>query len=396
MSIQGEISIHIDICDADKAGNTKLHCNVISSRPTKAATLFTGKSIEETITTLPLLFSICANAQTITALRAIESATLSPISSEIESYREALISLESLREQSLRVLMDWPAHIMVDKDTDLNNAMLAHVSQGINQLIKSLKPEQIRKFRAKNAPALNTSHIEAWNVFVTKLEQHLFACTAKDWLDKDFNQWSCQQQTQAAQFIHWLNQQSWKQAGASRIRALPTINDNKLVEKLTRENNFSTYPNWQTHCFEVSWFTQHSESQNMDNGIYARMTGRLTEIARLINRLNNFFINKIPLVAPLSTARGLAHSNAARGRLTHYAKLNNLTIDQLIILAPTEWNFHPCGIVADSLTHLRTDTTKQLRQQAELVIHAIDPCVGYNLSISDSRKTLHISTRMRD
>jgi hypothetical protein len=51
------------------------------------------------------------------------------------------------------------------------------------------------------------------------------------------------------------------------------------------------------------------------------------------------------------------------------------------ILAPTEWNFHPEGVLAKGLNQLQADSVELLKQQASLLINAIDPCVGYALQI---------------
>ncbi len=112
------------------------------------------------------------------------------------------------------------------------------------------------------------------------------------------------------------------------------------------------------------------------------MVARLIEVADLITVLDDFFIHNKALSAPKSSAIGLAHSHAARGRLSHYINVENNTVKKLLILAPTEWNFHPQGITKDSLCNLQADNETELRQQAELLIHAIDPCVGYTLKVS--------------
>jgi coenzyme F420-reducing hydrogenase alpha subunit len=51
------------------------------------------------------------------------------------------------------------------------------------------------------------------------------------------------------------------------------------------------------------------------------------------------------------------------------------------ILAPTEWNFHPQGLVKNSLCHLSINHPQQLEKLARLLVNAIDPCVGYDLRI---------------
>jgi coenzyme F420-reducing hydrogenase alpha subunit len=111
------------------------------------------------------------------------------------------------------------------------------------------------------------------------------------------------------------------------------------------------------------------------------MVTRLKDIAALIIKLDNFYIKDTHLEVSQSSVNGMAHSEAARGRLTHFIDIENDTINKLVILAPTEWNFHPEGVAAKSLNDLDASSPHELRQQAELLIHAIDPCVGYHLNI---------------
>jgi hypothetical protein len=52
------------------------------------------------------------------------------------------------------------------------------------------------------------------------------------------------------------------------------------------------------------------------------------------------------------------------------------------ILAPTEWNFHPQGVVARGLATLSPSTDERdLRRQAGLFVTLVDPCVDYLLSV---------------
>jgi Ni,Fe-hydrogenase I large subunit len=52
------------------------------------------------------------------------------------------------------------------------------------------------------------------------------------------------------------------------------------------------------------------------------------------------------------------------------------------IVAPTEWNFHPQGSLSQMLHGLQALDETELRQQAQALITALDPCVAYQLEIS--------------
>jgi hypothetical protein len=51
------------------------------------------------------------------------------------------------------------------------------------------------------------------------------------------------------------------------------------------------------------------------------------------------------------------------------------------IVALTEWNFHPEGVLTQGLLRLSAKNPEYLRQQAQWLINAIDPCVQYTLNL---------------
>ncbi|MDD5502568.1 MAG: hypothetical protein PHH26_03780 [Candidatus Thermoplasmatota archaeon] len=81
---------------------------------------------------------------------------------------------------------------------------------------------------------------------------------------------------------------------------------------------------------------------------------------------------------------GLAQVQAARGLLIHRLELRLGRVHHYRIIAPTEWNFHPEGIVAQGLKQLKAGNPNDLQRQAELFINAVDPCVQYELHLKNS------------
>ncbi len=78
---------------------------------------------------------------------------------------------------------------------------------------------------------------------------------------------------------------------------------------------------------------------------------------------------------------GIGRAAAARGLLVHLARVDQDQVMEYRILAPTEWNFHPQGILALSLAALPDAEDGVLRRQAELLIMATDPCVAFELTL---------------
>jgi len=74
--------------------------------------------------------------------------------------------------------------------------------------------------------------------------------------------------------------------------------------------------------------------------------------------------------------------------LIHRLALRQGRVHDYRIIAPTEWNFHPEGVVAQGLKQLTSQSLNDLQRQAELYINAVDPCVQYALNLTDSRNEI--------
>jgi hypothetical protein len=182
------------------------------------------------------------------------------------------------------------------------------------------------------------------------------------------------------------------------LDALPDLDPMALAERLSAPGagTFVAHPDWGGVPRETSPFTR---TRHLDpvaglvlahgNGLLARQAAVLVEVAALLTRLQGG-------AGPGAGARqaamrgpgfGLAQVQAARGLLVHGVELDPVDLERgqvrdYRILAPTEWNFHPQGVVARGLATLSpmTDET-QLRRQAGLFVTLVDPCVDYHLSL---------------
>ncbi|TAL45307.1 MAG: Ni,Fe-hydrogenase I large subunit, partial [Methylovulum sp.] len=123
-------------------------------------------------------------------------------------------------------------------------------------------------------------------------------------------------------------------------------------------------------------------------GLVVRIVGRLQEVAGIPSRLRQLLTQVKDVAIPVQSAAddgiALAQVQAARGLLIHRLVLQRGRVYDYRIVAPTEWNFHPEGVVAQGLRQLQADNPDDLRRQAELLVNAIDPCVQYTLNLTDS------------
>jgi coenzyme F420-reducing hydrogenase alpha subunit len=129
------------------------------------------------------------------------------------------------------------------------------------------------------------------------------------------------------------------------------------------------------------------------NGLIVRMLARLLEVALMPFRLRQLLAQikndtALPINNTASNGIGLAQVQAARGLLIHRLESRQGRVHDYRIIAPTEWNFHPEGVVAQGLKQLTAQSLNDLQRQAELYINAVDPCVQYALNLTDSRNEI--------
>src|SRR5690606_7006868 len=82
--------------------------------------------------------------------------------------------------------------------------------------------------------------------------------------------------------------------------------------------------------------------------------------------------------------QGVAWVEMARGLLVHQVEIDctsgNARVAGCRVLAPTEWNFHPQGVVAQHIAGLNaTEPAATVERRVRLLMAAFDPCVPFDV-----------------
>lgn len=115
--------------------------------------------------------------------------------------------------------------------------------------------------------------------------------------------------------------------------------------------------------------------------LLARQTARILDLLGVMAQLRDQLkaldgYNAAPILLQ-KNGSGVGVVETARGRLVHAIDLQDGLIRHWCILAPTEWNFHPKGAAAQSLSRLMPGPG--LEEQARQIMLAIDPCIAFDL-----------------
>ncbi len=377
-----EGKIRIELADASD-GRTRID----NQRTLGASALLCGKTVTQALEIVPLLFNICGMAQARTACHAAETALDQVATPSVEQARELLVLMEWAREHLARILIDWPRLF--------GESPNVHALPAIGTLLAQLRA---RLFPHNRAFALNATagSIPAETPEVTRLERilenEIYHMPAQRWAEMDEIQalldWSRETPGVAARSIRQICDAGWASQGRCDIPALPPIPAAEMQAMLAGDmaDHFVRQPTWATQPRETTSYTrqqQHPLVAALDaefgNGLLTRWVARLVELAVLPGSMQ-----RVGHESPTATMRGekstatagLAQTEAARGRLYHFVEIEGDRIGDYRILAPTEWNFHPAGLVAEALDHLSLPDPDERRFVAELLVNAIDPCVA--------------------
>ncbi|MCU7877184.1 MAG: nickel-dependent hydrogenase large subunit [Candidatus Thiodiazotropha sp. (ex Lucinoma borealis)] len=392
MNVEGELRIELH-----RHEKRISQVRILSSRPLQLPRLFEGKPVAELLGMVPMLYSVCGTAQACAAVQACRQAMSQDVESQVALAEEMLVTVEIAREHLWRILMDWStfANKPIDRPLVASLSSLMPTAKSAcfaKRDLFTLKPAlqfDEKKFVSIIEQIANT----ASNAIFAEQPSVLYAMSDID----SFNHWLDVSKTSPSMLLQDLRDQQTGHLGDGGMYALPTIDAQKMSQRLAQADAdyFIATPDWQGGNYETTPLTRMTSHPLLQQlvlhygfGLMTRMMARLLELASIpgtLYRQAQVLVGlqgRIEKTAPeLVEQQGLGEVEAARGRLIHRAVQQNGIIKSYQILAPTEWNFHPHGVVARGLQKLPAENVSFLRQQADLFINAVDPCVGYQLEI---------------
>lgn len=387
-NIEGRLDIGLQLSDGTVTG-----VDIRSSRPLQTPRIFEGKTVEELLQTLPLLYSICGTAQAHAAVTACGEALDLPLDVRRQSAREKLVWLETAKEHLWRVLLDWPGLIG-----------LSPAAAGVGEMLQLIKRFRVacypneRPFMPGVMPVTEgVREIDSViDDFERLLQDQVFGMPPAQWLGLEgcpaLLRWAAASRLPAGRMLQLVRDNGWDSLGSANIGVLPPMEPLFLAQQLEQPDaaRFIARPRLDGQCYETSPFARVIDHPlvvavvaEYGTGLLARYCARLVELAGIPGRLREADSESSGSVieSRLPQGQGISQIEAARGRLVHWVALEAGRIARYQILAPTEWNFHPDGVLTKGLMGLRVDSVDRLRQQSALLINAIDPCVGYELRI---------------
>ena len=397
MNLEGRIDISLQ-----PRGDAPATVTIQSTRPQLAQKLLAGRAPDEVAHLVGLIFSLCGKAQRVAAevacaaaqgswsraekrsafrhdpAHAAEGATLfrpTVTDGSLGDDREAAVLLELAQEHAWRLLLNWPeqAGAPLGVAPDMASLLLLRQAAG-----------DPARFAATLDDLLRTT---------------LLGEPAADWLARDlagFDAWRQAGQTPTARLFAALG--DGVDAGISQVALLPSLG--RLTDEAARDlarraletPAFCAQPLWHDAPAETGGLARLAEQPQLaawieqrGRGAGARLLARLLELAALPDRLLADFSETGPALVrgwSLGDNAGIAGVETSRGLLLHVVRLQAGKVAEYRIVAPTEWNFHPAGALAQALSGLASGDDLAVR--ARLVAQSLDPCVAFGIEVCDA------------
>lgn len=353
--------------------------NIRSTRPALVRALLQGRPAAQVPDLLGRVFALCGDAHRLMARRAIAAAQCDGAVPTLDDRRQ--LQLDTLREQLRRIWLDWPA------------VLSGHAATA--QDLATLRACPVLRRDAMPDEALRATR--DW------LAAQALAMPAADWLQRWradpqawLSLWSARAETLPAQLLNGCRARATSlgdEPHALRVQA----NDaslRELADRLRADPGFAAAPTAGPGWHETGPWTRAADAgADRHANAWLRLGARLADAVYLAlgdDAAAHHGAHWLQQGALMLTAgEGLAWCEMARGLLVHRVRLAaprqagppqdcgadteaSARIAEYDIVAPTEWNFHVDGPVAQALRRLPSDAEPA---QVRLLAAAFDPCV---------------------
>jgi hypothetical protein len=346
-------------------GESVTATDIISTRPL-AAQVLKGKTPMQVVQIVPLLFSVCGRAQGAAAVAALQAAqqTGKPASATLGR----MIACEAMQEHLWRLLLNWPELLGLEQQEQRFAAWYA----------------LLRKIGTGEAGMAE---------FLQQFERDALGMPAAEWLAMrsfaELRAWWQSTDSPLADTLAKLAELERHRQDVNESRLLPAWSAAEAQQACAGgwDAEFAARPQWQGAAAETGAWSYFADSpllrdvrQQSGSKALARVLARLADVVAMAG---GDFRARLDASSP-AAGEGVAVARTARGLLLHRASLDGDKVADYMIVAPTEWNFHPDGAFAQGMRGLQEHDGGMLEHRAQIEALSLDPCVAYEVEIRNS------------
>ncbi|HEY3326553.1 MAG TPA: nickel-dependent hydrogenase large subunit [Novimethylophilus sp.] len=356
MADTGKLSLRIH-WDVKAVGKVE----IASSRP-QAFQLLRARAPEHAVQMAPLLFSLCGKAQGAAAAAAVAAAQGRALPDAAGLERS--IACEALQEHLWRLLLDWPILFGLPRmQTEFVrwHGMLREIAAGRGEM-RALRSELEHGWLGMSG--------DGWRT--------LDSCRA-------LQSWWHESDSPAAHLLAAIDEAGdGVQAVCTPLLPAWGANDALLACAGSWTPDFAARPAWAGRPAETGALAWHAAKPPLRDMLHRRPSRILARVlARAYDVLELADATAAPRLDRASAEKGagLAVVRTARGLLMHHVRIAAGLVEDYCVVAPTEWNFHPRGALAEGLNGMTENDEARLVKLAGIHALSLDPCVEYGMEV---------------
>lgn len=354
--------------------------------------LLCGMSAEEAARTVPRVFATCGRAHGVAAARAVERAWGSGASPVVEDAREIVVLTELVESHALSLLLDWALAM----DLAPAPGPLRALRDATSALRGAVDGRGTAPFAGATSTRLDASPARAAVADLAAALHDLVGTVPAG--ASELERWARDGDTAAARLVALVLDAGAAAFGPSDVAPLPAVGAAELGALLGADAAFASAPTLGGAPREAGALARMGAAASVESaiarwgrGTLARLVARLEELgttprraAELLERLGAAGGARGAVSDPPRRVDGVGTgiADTARGRLTHWVRLEAGRVADWRVAAPTDWTFHPAGAFTRGLVGVGADEARRL---APIHVLALDPCVPCAVSFHEER-----------
>lgn len=362
-----------------------------SMRQDWAARLGRGKTTEALPGLMASVFNLCSHAHRQCSQLALAAAI--PGLCDPPQQVPARLRQETAQEHVRRIGLEWPGLL----DPSMRSRSCTALATAAMQRCPLLTASSHRS--ADPWPAMRAWLQGELLQFGLRSWLRAWETSGADWL----LDWCLRQPGWLPALVH-VARRADRSAPIDMVRALRVHADPsallELSSELAQTPGFALRPQWRGDCAHSgSWARLNSTDTVHRLTPWEMLGGRIAELIRLClpdepHQTGAGWLSYGSL--PTGPRQGLAWMETARGLLIYQVEVEAAAgsapsrVAACHVIAPTEWNFHPQGEVAQRIAAIDTDApAADIVHQVQLLMAAFDPCVPFSIDMRRMREPQH-------
>jgi Ni,Fe-hydrogenase I large subunit len=359
---EGTLQVRIDV-----ANQRVVHVEIASTRPSRVTRVLSGRTPEDAARLTPMLFPLCGMAHAVALWRAVDSARGCAVSQRLDVGREIVCLAEAAASHVWQVALAWPAACAARRD-----------DASVHTARQLAERASVSLFGTQNIPvrlAENPSWSEARRA-ASALAELVSESVAK-----------------SAHLLEAVRAAGRAGFGRSFAETSPVPSCAAIGRLLAADPEFADRPEIDGLPVDMSALARQGSMERVRAvetshglGLLARLVARQVDALCGARRLGSLAAEaeRLPEEArrATSTGEGVGEASTGRGPLVYWVRTRLGAVDDVRVVAPTDWMLHPRGTLAQALVGV--EATPTLERDAGWLVLALDPCVPWSVEVRDA------------